>query len=441
LYGQMKTYLTILALGAALIISLGFLDETPAAEPLIREGEELTLERCLEIAVGNQPVIMQYLYTTQANEAQLGQAKAGYYPKLDATSSFTSYNAAKQTGDPAPPINTLYGYKYSDTNLILTQKIYDFGKREDNVAVARLNLASSRMDVEDQITAVVNSVKNAYYLVLKSKYSRDVYVDVRDQYRKQLDQAKLFFEAGKKPKYDVTNAEVFLSNADLKLIEAENDLSKALVSLNTAMGYPGPATYRIKEMKALESYRITEEEAIERANKNRQDLQSLLTQRAAAEKSVNLAKKDYFPSFDANAGYEFAGSQTPLAQGWTAGVTLNWNLFQGFSTQQGVQKALANMRVTEAKIANIKLQIRQDVKTALLNLKKAEESIANAKVQVRQATENMELATLRYQTGLGTTLDVTIATVNYSQAKQTHITSIYDYVTAQANLEKAMGAR
>ena len=53
----------------------------------------------------------------------------------------------------------------------------------------------------------------------------------------------------------------------------------------------------------------------------------------------------------------------------------------------------------------------------------------------------MELAELRYQMGLGTTLEVTIATVNYSQAKQTHITSLYDYVTAKANLEKAMGAR
>jgi len=288
----MKRYLTMLILCAALIISFG---ESPAAEPLIREGEELTLDRCLEIAVKNQPVIMQYLYTSQANEAQLGQAKSGYYPQLDAYSSFTRYNAVKQTGDPYPPINTAYGYKYGDNTLTLTQKIYDFGKREDGVDVARLNLDASRIDVENQITTVVNNVKNAYYLVLKSKYSRDVYIDVRDQYRKQLDQAKLFFESGKKPKYDVTNAEVYLSNADLKLIEGENELSKAWVSLNTAMGYDGPASYTVKEIKALESYKITEQDAVERASKNRQDLQSLLVQKASAEKSVALAKKGLFP--------------------------------------------------------------------------------------------------------------------------------------------------
>lgn len=112
----MKRYLMMLILCAALIISFG---ESPAAEPLIGEGDELTLERCLEIAVKNQPVIMQYLYTSQANEAQLGQAKSGYYPQLDAYSSFTRYNAVKQTGDPYPPINTAYGYKYGDNTLTL----------------------------------------------------------------------------------------------------------------------------------------------------------------------------------------------------------------------------------------------------------------------------------------------------------------------------------
>jgi len=307
--------------------------------------------------------------------------------------------------------------------------------------VARLNVDSSRLDMENKITAVVNNVKNAYYQVLKAKLSRDIDVEVREQYRKQLEQAKLFYAAGKKPKYDVTNAEVYLSGADLRLIDGDNALSRAWLSLNTAMGYEGGAAYKIKEISTLDKLTISEQEALARANKNRQDLQGLLAQKAAAEKSVALAKADYFPSLDANAGYEFAGSQTPLAQGWTVGVGLSWNLFQGFATQQSVQKALANLKITEAKIAALKLQINQDVKTSLLNLRKAEESIANAQLQVRQSTENLELVNLRYQTGLATSLEVTIATVNFSQAKQTRVNAYYNYVTSKANLEKAMGER
>ncbi|MBP8980511.1 MAG: TolC family protein [Syntrophobacterales bacterium] len=433
----MKRFTSILALGVALLICPG---GAPAAS-LIQPGEELTLERCIAIAIGNQPEILQYLYTTRANEADLGKAKAGYYPQLDAKSTFTDYNLAKKTDDPYPPINTLYGYKYGDNNLTLTQKIYDFGKREDTVAVARLNVDSSRLDMENKITAVVNNVKNAYYQVLKAKLSRDIELEVREQYRKQLEQAKLFFAAGKKPKYDVTNAEVYLSGAELRVIDGENELSKAWVALSGAMGYDGPANYTVKELHTLDKLQITEQEALEQAYRNRQDLRSLVVQKEAAERSVSLARKEYFPSLDANAGYEFAGSQTPLAQGWTVGAGLTWNLFQGFATQQSVRKALANLKIVEAKIAANRLQIRQEVQTALLNMKKAEESIGNAQLQVRQATENLELVNLRYQSGLATSLEVTVATVNFSQAKQTRVNAYYNYVTARANLERAMGGR
>jgi len=74
-------------------------------------------------------------------------------------------------------------------------------------------------------------------------------------------------------------------------------------------------------------------------------------------------------------------------------------------------------------------------------MKKAEESITNAQLLVRQATENLELVNLRYQSGLATSVEVTTATVNFSQAKQTRVNAYYNYVTARANLEKAMGGR
>lgn len=53
-----------------------------SAEPLIRDGEHLTLERCIDIAVRNQPAILQYYYTAQVNEALLGQARSAYYPQI-----------------------------------------------------------------------------------------------------------------------------------------------------------------------------------------------------------------------------------------------------------------------------------------------------------------------------------------------------------------------
>lgn len=433
---EMKRF--VQALGIIMIFSAAL--SAWSAEPVVRDGERLTLEQCIDIAVQYQPSILQYLYTSQANEALLGQARSSYWPQVDIRSGFTSYNNVKQYGDPYTQISQ-YGYHYFSNNLSVQQKIFDFGKREANVDAARMTLESSQSDVANQITAVVNSVKTAYYGVLQAERTRNVNLEVRDQYREQLKQSKLFFEAGKKPKYDVTTAEVNLSNAEVNLINAESNLDNAWVSLNNSMGYSGDAKYTIQDTMVPEPYEMMEQQALDQAYKNRQDLKSLLIQKESAQKLVEAAKKDYFPSLDASAGYDFSGSREPLSQGWNAGVSLSWNIFKGQFTKRDIEKTIANLRVVEAKIASIRLQIQQDVKKALLDLKKAKETIASAEIQVRQATENLELANLRYKTGLGTPLDVTNATAAYSNAKLTQISASYNFIVSKANIEKAMGSR
>ncbi|HOK06080.1 MAG TPA: TolC family protein [Syntrophales bacterium] len=428
---------------AAVCLSLFFLlvpTILPAAPPALGPGEELTLERCIEIGIANQPEILQYLYTLEASQADLGKAKASYYPRLDVKGTLTGYNLARKTDDPYPPIN-LYGYRYLDNTLSLSQKIYDFGRREAEVDVARHRVDAARLEMEDRINNLVNRIKGAYYEVLKAQISRDIDREAREQYRKQLDQARLFFAAGKRPKYDVTNAEVYLSGAEMRLIDSENALRIARLTLNTAMGYEGDAPYTLKGVSLPEKGSLSEGDALDGAYKNRRDLRALLAQREAAVRATDQARREYFPSLDANGAYEFAGSQTPLAQGWTVGVGLTWNLFQGFATREGLRKAQADLKTQEAKIAALRLQILQEVKTALLSIKRAEESMANARLQVRQATENLEQVNLRYEAGLATSLEVTTATVNLSQARQAEANAFYNYLSSQANLQKAMGVR
>ena len=57
-----------------------------------------------------------------------------------------------------------------------------------------------------------------------------------DQKPKRLEQAKGFYQAGTRPKIDVTNAEVNLANVQLALIRAKNNYQVARVTLNNAMG-------------------------------------------------------------------------------------------------------------------------------------------------------------------------------------------------------------
>ena len=52
--------------------------------------------------------------------------------------------------------------------------------------MARLNVESTRSDMENQVITVVNNVKSACYNVLQAKRRREVNVEVRNQYRRPL---------------------------------------------------------------------------------------------------------------------------------------------------------------------------------------------------------------------------------------------------------------
>jgi outer membrane protein TolC len=120
---------------------------------------------------------------------------------------------------------------------------------------------------------------------------------------------------------------------------------------------------------------------------------------------------------------------------------MNMNIFEGMLTRNKIEESIARTRSVEAQIEAKRLDILLDVKQSYLNLLKAKETISNTEVQIRQATENLELANLRYSAGLADPLEVTDATVGYSKAKLANISALYDYKTAQANIERAMGNR
>jgi outer membrane protein len=205
------------------------------------------------------------------------------------------------------------------------------------------------------------------------------------------------------------------------------------------MGIDDTSSYNIEDTLSFLEYAITLEDALDRAYQNRPDFKSLMAQKNSASTAVERAKKDYLPSINGKAAYNFVGSEYPLGQGWNAGVVMTMNLFEGNMTKNKVEESIAKARAIEANIASKRLDILLDVKQAYLNLIKAKDAIANTEVQVRQATENLELANLRYNAGIADPLEVTDATVSYSQAKLSNIGALYDFKIAQANIEKAMG--
>jgi outer membrane protein TolC len=406
------------------------------AEEFIKKGDTLNLRQCIDIALKKQPSIIAAMGTVNINKSRVGQAKSNYYPQINWSSSYNRIN---------PTTGTLLkgGGSYDEymSNVNLNQNIYDFEKTATQVKIQKLNLDSSRSDFENVSSQIMFGVKQAYYAVLQAKRYRDVAAETMQQFKQHLDQAKGFFEVGTKPKFDVTKAEVDVSNAKLNLIKGENALRIARINLNNAIGMQEAPEYSIEDDFRFQLYQISLEDALKQAYESRPDLQSVSAKREAAERTIDLQKKGYYPTLLGNANYTFSGEEFPLEKGWSVGATLNFPLFSGLSTKYQVEEARANFQVLKANEDALKQSIHLDVEQAYLNLQQARDSIATTELTVRQATENHELADGRYSAGVGSPIEVTDALISLANAKTAYIAALYDYKVAQASMEKAMGMK
>ncbi|HYB52395.1 MAG TPA: TolC family protein, partial [Thermoanaerobaculia bacterium] len=99
----------------------------------------------------------------------------------------------------------------------------------------------------------------------------------------------------------------------------------------------------------------------------------------------------------------------------------------------------ANLDALKAQVELERLQIRLDVEQALLAVRAARESISAAEDALASAHDQLRLAEGRYETGVGSIIELTDAQVAYTSAGQQKVQTEYNLASARAQLLKALG--
>lgn len=404
-----------------------------AARDPIKQGDVLELDRCISIALERHPSLLGAEGSLKASRSRVYEAKSGYYPHVNATSAFNRSHAADT--------NERKGSTYNEfeNSVDLAQTIFDFGRTSSAVKVQSSYAQASQADLDDATRQVVFAVKLAYYGILRAKQSREAYVEAVKQLQLHLDQARRFYEVGIKARIDVTNAEVSLSQARLNLVNVENALRVAKLALNNAMGMPDAPAFEVREDTAYPDYTIDLDSALKKGYEQRPDLLSARSRQEAAKRSIDLARRAYYPVLSGGAGYGYTGEEYPLDEAWTFGATLNIPLFSGFLTKYQVEEAKADFETANANEALVRQNVRFDIEQAFYELKNAREKIDLAELTVKQARENRELALGRYASEVGSPIEVADAVASEVSAKTSYSAALFDYRLAIASLHKAMG--
>ena len=423
---------------------------TWAQDELPPPGQPLTLDQCITIALKFQPSLRGSAASIEAAKARVEQALSAYYPQVNWNTSYSTTTLNYGVGSSAGNVissgssgRNRYSGVFTDVSasqIALNQTLYDFGRTANAVRINKENTAVSEGDFSITRQAVILNVQQAYYSVLQTLRLIQVAEDTVGQNQKRLEQAQGFYQAGTRPKIDVTNAEVNMANTELSLIIARNNYQVARVTLNNALGLRQDLNFAIEDSLAFKRREITLEEILQKAYDLRPELSQIKARERAQEATIKLAQSSYYPVLSGNASYTY---RTPdynyYMWDWFFGASLSFPLFSGFSTPNQIAEAKANLRNLQAQEENLMLSIRLEAQQAYLAMRQADERIRVTEKQISQAQENFELATGRYQVGVGFPLEVTDAEVSRANARANYIQALADYKIAEARIEKAMG--
>ncbi|MDI6732222.1 MAG: TolC family protein, partial [Candidatus Margulisbacteria bacterium] len=124
---------------------------------------------------------------------------------------------------------------------------------------------------------------------------------------------------------------------------------------------------------------------------------------------------------------------------WQVAGAASWTLFDGFTIYNKVREAAANLNTQIANEEKVKNAVEMEVKNAYYDLVTAQEVIAVAQKTVTSARESEKVSTTRYNSGVGTNLEVIDAQASLTEARNNLLKSIYDLEIAKAQINKSVG--
>jgi len=422
--------------------------DAPAPAPAPAAGPALTLAEAEAAALRNQPALVQARGLTEASEGRVEQARSGYLPQVTLSVPYTriTNNPAPLPGVPTAN-NRPYSwatFNYMNANLSVSQLIYDFGQTGSRWSAAESSRDAARLSEQSTTAQVLLGVRRAYFQARAQRDLVDVAAETVANQQKHLHQIEAFVTTGIRPQIDLAQARTAVANANVQLVAAQNNYAVSMAQLNQAIGLPADTTYSLadSDLPPIAGEDSSSSALVSQALTARPELAVLARQREAQEETVRSARGGYGPALSANGNVSARGQPIlNLGVNWAVGVALSWGLFQGGLTHGQVREAQGNLANIVGQDQSMRLQVRVEVEQARLGISAAKSSITAAEEALVNAREQLRLAEARYQTGLGSVIELGDAQVAFSNAEAQDVQARYGLSSARAQLVTAMGMR
>jgi outer membrane protein TolC len=340
-----------------------------------------------------------------------------------------------------------FGTKWNASGGVSLSQILFDGQVFVGLQARRSSLDYARSNTEVTKETIKANVYKVYYqLVVSQTQMAQIDANIA-RAQKLLNDTRAMHDNGFAENVDVSRAAVQLTNLQTQKMTTQRNIDNGYLGLKYLLGMD------IRDSLALTD-KITEDRITDgvpmESNyqySDRKDYQSLVAADQLNQYNIKRYKFSYLPTASLSSNwskqafrerFDFFGKGDWFTV-WNIGLTINVPIFDGFAKASNLAKARLQQQQTQNQLENLKISIDNDVQ-------QARNSFASAIVTLESQRKNMDLAQevydqskKKYESGLGSTTDITTAQTDLVTAQTNYVSAMYDAIISRIDYLHAIG--
>ncbi|WP_232335621.1 TolC family protein [Mucilaginibacter arboris] len=414
-----------------------------------------TIADCVNYAYEHQNSVVNANLDVKSAEYRVKETIGIGLPQINGSATFTDYLKIPTTlipgeffGAPGTFIPVKFGVNYNSALALNASQILFSGSYLVGLKASKTyKELSARNYIRSKIDVNVNVTK-AYYQVLVSNEQIRLLDANINQLKQQLDQTTAQNKQGFVEKIDVDRITVQYNNL---VTTRENTLRLLALNyqlLKFQMGMP--IEYNLILVDKLADVNLDNNVAAFTTDTafyhNRIEFGLQETQRNLYALDVKNRISQYYPSLTANGNVSSSYQNNSFGQLYNSyfpssyiGLTLNVPIFSGFQRLNQIKQAKITYLKSQNDLNELKNSLNLQANQASVTYINGLKTLNNQKESRTLAEEVLRVSKIKYQQGVGSSIEVTQAQTALEDADNQYIQGLYDALVSKVDLDRAYG--
>lgn len=403
---------------------------------------QFTLEDCLRFAFANSYERQSMALTGESLEASYEQSKQQRLPNLSA--SFGQNISNNESGWSSS----------GNVGLGSSITIYQGGQINNTIEQSRLNLERNEAQMERYDNQLTTQILQSFLTILGNQEMLNYQLEVLNTSREQLKQGQTRYQAGAILESDFLLLQAQYYSDSNNVVDTRVSIENNLLDLKVLLSMEPTdelsiVTPNTDNLDFLKESLPTEEEAIQLAMEYMPDLRMSDYDIKIAEKSVAIAKGNYYPSVTANAnvGMGVLSFDANGMNKWystpteSAGISVNIPIYSRGNIKANVKKSQISLEQARLDYEQTQLSVRQTVVQTYRDVISAYNAFKVSEVREDAYRKSFNAYNIQYRYGSITTVELLQQQNNYLNTLNIYLQNKYSLLMKRYILDIYLGKK